>query len=129
MSSQPLNSTNTRSTNGLEYRQATLSQYGKIPSTSRPVGSSGYFVVLIPTDHVVPRSATIRGSSHVAECGKVSATSESTETAVVGNHGSAAVSDSLQLTAVVQVSSNEDDVLEIYAEELDRETVELINRF
>jgi len=33
------------------------------------------------------------------------------------------------VTAVVQVSSNEDDVLEIYAEELDHETVELIDGF
>jgi hypothetical protein len=31
-----------------------------------------------------------------------------------------------ELTAVVQASSQEDDVLEIYAEDLDRETVEWI---
>ena len=32
------------------------------------------------------------------------------------------------LTAVIQLSPNEDDVLEIYAEDLDRETLEFIDR-
>jgi len=42
---------------------------------------------------------------------------------------SVSTSSANRLTAVVQVSSQEDDVLEVYAEDIDRETVEFIKRF
>jgi len=113
----------------MEYRRATVFPGGKIPSTSSPVENTGYLVVVIPADRIGPRSEAIRGSSHVTKAADVSVRSGSTGTAVSGNRFSAAVPNALEVTAVVQVSSNEDDVLEIYAEELDHETVELIDGF
>jgi hypothetical protein len=85
--------------------------------------------MFVPTAELVPTpGGFLAGKTRVANGGSARQRPQSTGTnldelrkPITGGH-------SADLTAVVRLSPEEDDVLEIYAEKLDHETVEWIKR-
>ncbi len=108
---------------------ARLGQNTKYQRAAPYDAGSGYVVLVVPTAQITRTGGrTGRGSVRVVNGPAALVRLEAVESASPGSGGSLSASKAPRVTAVVQVSANEDDVLEIYAEDLDRQTVEWINR-